>query len=1231
MIGNIYQVVGKLGEGMTGEVFRVACEGHEYALKLLKPFPAPRLRDEVVRSFKFEFEFLKDLRHPNVVAIHDFGFDDETKRFYFTQELLEGKTIRDFCKRASPDVIEDLFLQAVRGLQAIHRAKLLHGDLKAGNIYVVESKTSPLVKLIDLGLADPRFPFAAGTPATMAPEQILKEPVDERSDLYSLGVVFYELFSGENPFRRESVEATYDAHLKVTAPKLTLINPKAPTYLNEIFETLLAKNPQRRYRNAADLLEALHLAKPRSGKETVKPWRPDRWIERRELLGELVNAVLQVRAGRAGAILVVGEAGSGRRRLLQDLKYELQLRGISYERPLRAVLPEEEDAVAREFERGGVKTLSVKIPPLTPEEIRRFLSGMSGFSDIPDIFVQDLNRKTRGNLGLLVSVLEALAAQNRLVDEQGRWNLSVFREGALIDALPFQPSGDINLEELLRAVPADDLPSRLHLRARILEKEGWRLIREGQFTEARNRLERAQALLEESTVHDEVLSIHIRNFVAWLLCQEGKIDAAIALFEEQLERWKALNPEDRRRILNNDLGYAYLLKGDAKKAIEVLEKAQKFYEETGDAPSRIKGLYNLAEAWAESGNLRKASAYYERCAAEARSERNFEILLRAYNGSGKTLHLQKRWEEALGIYGKGLELARYLRDYPAAAALAQNIGSIQSERGRFDEARSNLDLSLKLLGQIAVKNVHARYLEARALLETGDLLRKQRRFDEARGSVRDARKIAFDDTALASFRFWVVLAQCEIERDAGDAEKLRDYLADLLPLASDDDQKRRALEISVAAEGASPPTPDTGDPSEEIEMLEQTRSQLIEEISQAKEELAEIRRDIVESTIARRFAGFKLLTQNKAMLETFRLVERVSDTDLSVLVQGESGTGKELVARSLNENSRRAGKPFVAVNCAALPANLIESELFGYKAGAFTGALRDKKGLIEEANGGTLFLDEIAELDISLQAKLLRVLQEKVITRVGDTRPIPVDFRLVSATHKTVRAEVAAGRFRQDLYFRVCEIEIALLPLRERKEDVVLLAKNFLKQALKNDGEKTKCEIGRDLMKALIDHSWPGNVRELESAVKVAAALRSGPVIRLKDLPESLRARLQTSASPIFPHRLTPAPSPAKATWKSIETLAIAKALIASNFDVKEAAMALGCAASTVYQRLREERIRDRIKDFENMPWNMAPSATLKEIKKEIFSVTIQNAGGSPYEAARRLGVSPATIYKWIK
>src|SRR5262245_13551515 len=217
-IDHRYRVLKELGEGLTGNVYLVEDPEGRFALKLLKPFAEKELEENLIRAFKFEFDFLKDLRHPHVVGIHDFGFDEALRRFYFTEEFLDGRPIQEFCKGAPLETIINLFLQSIDGLQAIHRAGILHGDIKGNNLLVVQGPSGPEVKIIDLGLSDPRFPFSGGTPSTMAPEKILKDPSDERSDLYSLGVVFYQLFTGENPFAREDVRKTYEAHLSVKAP-----------------------------------------------------------------------------------------------------------------------------------------------------------------------------------------------------------------------------------------------------------------------------------------------------------------------------------------------------------------------------------------------------------------------------------------------------------------------------------------------------------------------------------------------------------------------------------------------------------------------------------------------------------------------------------------------------------------------------------------------------------------------------------------------------------------------------------------------------------------------------------------------------------------------------------------------------------------------------------------------------------------------------------------------------
>ncbi len=242
-----------------------------------------------------------------------------------------------------------------------------------------------------------------------------------------------------------------------------------------------------------------------------------------------------------------------------------------------------------------------------------------------------------------------------------------------------------------------------------------------------------------------------------------------------------------------------------------------------------------------------------------------------------------------------------------------------------------------------------------------------------------------------------------------------------------------------------------------------------------------------------------------AMKKVFRLIEKVSPTDTTVLIQGESGTGKELAARALHQNSLRADKPLICVNCAAIPETLIESELFGHEKGAFTGAVSARNGLIEAADGGTLFLDEIGELPLEAQARLLRVLQEGEIRRVGSTQSLQVDVRLVAATHRNLKALSKIGEFREDLYYRLNVMQIRLPPLREREQDVPGLVERLRERMCAKLG-KHGVQLSPGAMHAIQQHSWPGNVRELENAIERAIILCEGGIITTEELdlePES--------------------------------------------------------------------------------------------------------------------------------
>lgn len=251
-----------------------------------------------------------------------------------------------------------------------------------------------------------------------------------------------------------------------------------------------------------------------------------------------------------------------------------------------------------------------------------------------------------------------------------------------------------------------------------------------------------------------------------------------------------------------------------------------------------------------------------------------------------------------------------------------------------------------------------------------------------------------------------------------------------------------------------------------------------------------------------------MVGDSPAMRRIEELVARVAPTDSAVLIRGESGTGKELVAKALHQMGVRRKKRFVAINCASIPENLLESELFGHEKGSFTGADRTKMGLIELANAGTLFLDEIGELPLSLQAKLLRVLQEREIQRVGGVHTIPVDIRLVAATNRSLRRAIAAKEFREDLYYRLNVIEIKLPPLRERTGDVAILAEHFLEKICRRMNRK-KLSISSDAIEALEKYAFPGNVRELENVIERCIVLCDGDTIELEDVPQDIRRAAQ--------------------------------------------------------------------------------------------------------------------------
>lgn len=276
------------------------------------------------------------------------------------------------------------------------------------------------------------------------------------------------------------------------------------------------------------------------------------------------------------------------------------------------------------------------------------------------------------------------------------------------------------------------------------------------------------------------------------------------------------------------------------------------------------------------------------------------------------------------------------------------------------------------------------------------------------------------------------------------------------------------------------------------------KSSLIKEIDHLKKEISE-KYEFEKSIIG----------TSPAIRRTFAMLEKAVQTNISVSISGETGTGKELVAKAIHYNSKRKNKPFVAVNIAAIPHDLIESELFGHEKGAFTGAVTRRIGKFEEAEGGTIFLDEIGEMDPNLQAKLLRVLQEKEVTRIGGNAVIKLDVRVIAATHKDLAEEVKSGKFREDLYYRLLGLPIHLPPLRERGNDVILIAKHFLDQ-FANDNQMRKFKITQEAQEKLLQYPFPGNIRELKSIIELSAVMAEEQEIRAQDISFNSTARMES-------------------------------------------------------------------------------------------------------------------------
>ncbi|MFP4110462.1 MAG: sigma-54 interaction domain-containing protein [Desulfonatronovibrio sp.] len=373
-----------------------------------------------------------------------------------------------------------------------------------------------------------------------------------------------------------------------------------------------------------------------------------------------------------------------------------------------------------------------------------------------------------------------------------------------------------------------------------------------------------------------------------------------------------------------------------------------------------------------------------------------------------------------------------------------------------------------------------------------------------------------------------------------------------------------------------------------LEAREYSMEQIMARLRETAKELELSRRQLLKENtglkkgLMKRFSSRRIIGKNPEIRKILDQVNRIADTSVNVLISGETGTGKELIAKALHYNSFRKTAPCITVNCSAIPETLFESELFGIEKGVATG-VNKRIGLVEKADGGTLFLDEIPDMPLSCQAKILRLLEEREVTRVGGSEPIQVDIRVVAATNKDLRTEAEAGRFRKDLFFRLNVVALDLPPLRRRKEDIPLLLKRFLQVHCQNMNTPLM-EISRDAMQAFVNYDWPGNIREMENEIERLVALSYSPLIRLTDISAEIRQTVEhhepdsipsiteaeEHADPFTPARhLPPSPKPDIPDKIQLERTIIQRALQTTGNNKTQAAKLLGMSREGLRKKIK--------------------------------------------------------------
>ncbi|MFO1462480.1 MAG: sigma 54-interacting transcriptional regulator [bacterium] len=1215
---NGYKLIQPVGQGTQAQVYHAEKSGHFYALKLFAAGQAPAAQAEA--------DALAGLRHPNVVGLVETGTSQG--RPYLVTDWVEGESLETAAPPTEWPQLRELALEMSRGLEAIHRQGLVHGDVKGANLLIQAGHAV----LVDLGFARPATmaeAAPAGTLAHLAPELLFGHPPGPGSDLYALGMTLYRWLRGEYPFPLHSAAEVIRWHLFETP--LQPMKPGAlPAEFGDFILSLLAKSPADRPRSVAAALSRF------AG-----------------LFGLEAVSTLEEEPPEAGGFELYGEA-------------------IRFYEAKVALSEEEKILLAELYHRQGhpakaLAALGETRGPAAAILRGKVLTRMGNFAEAEREFAALQDSKIELTPGQRLSLLNArgilqyyrgeVAAAGAAFEAAESWARAIGEIAPL--AVAYNNLGNILLEQG-RATEAEDSIQR----SLALSREAGDRIHEGMFQMSyayllhrRGRAMPALSAYGESLRLLEILgqkseAARTRLNRANLLLSLGDLAAAQADLAEAQRTF-------RRRAMRYLLVYSRQIEG------ELLRKTRRHQEAAGlfqECRRELVALQRPADArWAllhegecrvEAGDAAAADLVLAEAArelpdAEPRWRGHFHFLRarRRWLGGEPEAEVLEDFRAAEGLLGEG-------EDDEARVLVHFAWGAYLSERGRGREARGHLELAkqgLQRLSAALPEEWRARYLQnspageiERMLnpMETLNLpsragaesaVSRDRAFES---ELRDLQRELVGELDLSALVEKILDRMIALTKAERGFILLREEAGPRIAVSRNLDQAKfrksdERISWSIAAEVL-----ETGKPLVTVDALEDERFSVTASIHQLKlrsilclplkregeilgaiyldnrerggvfqpalaaalqpfaewmgqllanaRRFFEVERDLrqvqkkleaAEGELKIKYDYRNIVGRHPKMLEIFQVLDRVTDVEVPVLILGESGVGKERIARAIHFNGARAARSFVSLNCQAVPEGLFESELFGHVRGAFTGAVADRVGLVEQAHRGTLFLDEIGDMPLALQGKLLRVLQEGRFRPVGAKEEKPVDCRVLAATHQNLRQLIQKGKFREDLWFRLNVVEIQVPPLRERMEDLPLLADHFLAEFARRHGGKKK-KLPPKSLELLSRYSWPGNVRELENTLTNACVFAPGESL----VPEAFRYKRE-----LFGREAGGGGAEAAVAWEdfgsfrealqAFEKKVIQAALEKSRGNITHAAMQLKIARPQLSRLIKKYRI----------------------------------------------------------